>query len=138
MARLGEPWPAGSHWDTEKALDCMHKEPYDPPATMALLSEQEGVRMDRVVDFPRFHVERTRLAPGTQERPASAAQPQAYRLLFVTQGSGRIVLADESEWPLSAGDACLLPASLSGYEIHAGYRQGLTYLMGHPRPANAP
>lgn len=124
-----------SHWDTKKALRRMHKEPYDPPSTTALLSDQEGVRMDRVVDFPQFHVLRTRLAPGTEVHPPAPPGDPTYRLLFTTQGSGRLVLPNELEVPLAAGEACLLPAVMEGAVIHAGYRQGLTYLMGHPQPA---
>lgn len=126
------------HWDTKKALALMHTEPYNPPSTMALLSDQKGVRMDRVVDFPQFHVVRTRLTPGTEYRPAPPSGESSYRLLFTTQGSGRLVLPGNLEVPLNAGEAYLLPAGMNGAVVHAGFRQGLTYLIGHPHPADGP
>ena len=92
--------------------------------------------MDRVVDFPQFHVVRTRLSPGTQYLPTPPDGERKYRLLFTIQGTGRIILQDKSEIPLSAGEACLLPAAMENAAIHAGYRQGLTFLMGHPQPAD--
>ena len=126
------------HWDTEKALACMQKAPYDPPATTALLSDQDGVKRDRVVDFPQFHVVRTRLAPGTQLEHVPAAGDAAYRLVYITHGTGRIVLPGGAEFLLARGEACLLPAMLQAYTIHAGFKQGLTFLTAHPWPADKP
>lgn len=125
-----------NHWDTKKALEQMRKEAYNPPATMALLSDQRGVRMDRVVDFPQFHVVRTRLSPGKEFHPATAEGERKYQLLFVCEGSGRMIVEHKPEIPLRAGEAWLLPAAMANAAIHAGYRKGLTYLMGHPQPAD--
>ena len=116
----------------------MQKAPYDPPATTALLSDQDGVKRDRVVDFPQFHVVRTRLAPGTQLEHVPAAGDAAYRLVYITHGTGRIVLPGGAEFLLARGEACLLPAMLEDYTIHAGFKQGLTFLTGHPWPAEKP
>jgi mannose-6-phosphate isomerase class I len=91
----------------------------------ALVAEEEGVRVERVVSYPEFTVDRVRLESG---RPRASESDQHYRLLFVVEGQGRIKLADGSERPLAREDALLLPATLGAFEIGGMDGNPLVYL----------
>ncbi len=125
------------HWDTKQALAEMEKKPYTPPKTTPIPTEAKGVILDRVVDFPRFEVVRARLTgPAVWREPVE--EPPAYRLLMVTEGTARLKLEDGSEYTMTKGEACLLPAALRGLSLAGKGKKPLTCLTARPKPAPGP
>jgi mannose-6-phosphate isomerase class I len=120
-----------SHWDTEQALARMHPAPYTPPATAPLEAAEEGVTLDRIVDFPQFQVVRARLAPGAARVERAEGIP-SYRLLAVTEGSARLKLPGGAQRTIKSGQACLVPAALETLTVAATRKEPLTYLTAQP------
>jgi len=121
-----------SHWDTDAALDAMHREAYQPPALVSLPTPA-GMTAERVVDFPQFQVDRYGVSAGTVYAGRTEGEG-AYQLLFVVAGSGELRLPGGGAWPLTAETAMLLPAQMGPYAIQAGEPPGLTFLLSYPRP----
>ncbi|MDH4224712.1 MAG: hypothetical protein OEW12_03595, partial [Deltaproteobacteria bacterium] len=63
IAMFGQEVKTQPHWDTDKALDIMRKEPYTP-GPPELLESAPGIKRERVVDFPEFIVDRLTLKAG--------------------------------------------------------------------------
>ncbi|MBI4083695.1 MAG: hypothetical protein HY423_13905 [Candidatus Lambdaproteobacteria bacterium] len=129
------------HWDTEQALDWMHKAPFEPVPPRRLL-EEGGVASERVVDFPQFQVDRYRMVPGSTFSGKTEGQG-AYQLVFGTQGRGQVVLPGGGVTAVVPKQALLLPAELGAYQIQTG-AEGCGFLLAFPRrslpvgPAKAP
>lgn len=71
-----------NHWDTGEAVAQMRllppaEEPFDG------LPAQEGVRVERIVDFPDFEVRRMRIEPGAE---AELALDSSYALAMIVEG----------------------------------------------------
>ena len=124
-----------AHWDTRAALELAAKEPYAPPAPAVLL-DQDGRRIERVVDFPRFQVERVVLPPGAV-RDDKTPGNGIYHLLFGLTGEATLSTPGGGERPLAPRTALLLGASLGGYSIQAG-AEGCSVLLARPLGAGLP
>jgi hypothetical protein len=119
------------HWDVQEAIALMDKAPYDPPAPKELQRE-EGLLVERIVDFPQFVVDRVALELNRTEQGKTRGNNQ-YQLLVVTQGKGELILPDHRTFTLEPEGAHLLPASLGAYAVNAIAAQGVTYLRCTPR-----
>lgn len=91
-----------SHWDTEEALDLVT---LDAPETaqLPLVQVEEGCRIEEVVDFEDFRVERITLSAGTD---FDVVAGQRYALLMAVTGG---VLLNGK--PMEAEQAMLLAAN---------------------------
>ncbi len=118
------------HWDTERALEVMDKAPYHPAHPPENPSVQEGVARHMIVDFPQFSVMKLHLDPDIERRKHSEGEGD-YRLLFVTEGKGTLLLPDGTGVTMEREDGFLLPAALNEFTIVA--HQGLTYLVAYPK-----
>ncbi|HKI97945.1 MAG TPA: hypothetical protein VKB51_05675 [bacterium] len=119
------------HWDVQDAVALMEKAPYEAPAPEVLTTE-EGLAIERIVDFPQFVVDRVMLE---QDRvlPAQTEGNNQYQLTVVTQGKGELALPDGRTYPLEPEVAYLLPAAMGAFSVKAIAAQGLTYLRCSPR-----
>jgi quercetin dioxygenase-like cupin family protein len=123
-----------SHWDTEKAVARMEKAAYTPPIPTPVHAE-EGILAERAVSYPQFTVDRVRLDPGRGWMQDTA---ERYRLLFVVEGNGKLLLPGGGERTLAKEDALLIPATLGAFEITASANSALTYLDSAPTAAPEP
>ncbi len=119
------------HWDVAAAIDQMQKAPYTPQPPEQLVHE-EGLTVERIVDFPGFSVERVSLALNRTLNEATEGANR-YQLLIVTGGKGEIILPDSSTFTLEPGSGYILPAAMGEYRVNAIAAQGVTYLRASPR-----
>ena len=118
------------HWDVDEAVNLMDRSPYQPPA-LEVLQDADDVRVERVVDFPQFQVDRTRLDLN-RTRQCGTEGDNRYQLLFATAGKGELLLPNGDTFPMEPETAYLLPATLGKYAVNAISAQGLTYLEASP------
>ncbi|MDH4248527.1 MAG: hypothetical protein OEW39_12015 [Deltaproteobacteria bacterium] len=118
------------HWDSEEAIRLMQKAPYHPPAPK-VLEEKDGLKVERIVEFPQFHVNRVRLQSNALNAQETEGENQ-YRLIYVIQGKGELVLPNGVIVPLERGQACLVPANMGEFVAYAKGGAGLTYLEAIP------
>jgi len=123
------------HWDSEAAIRRMDKAPYTPPAP-ELLEQGAGWKLERIVRFPEFQVQRLALAPGGVRTSATAGGAN-YQLAMGVVGAGTIKVSGRGPTPVEKETALLLPATLGAYAIEAGVG-GLTCLLTLPEEAAAP
>lgn len=123
------------HWDTAEALATMDTEPYRLPAP-TVLCDEDGCRVEQVVDFPQFLVHRWRIEAGRQYPTATPGGDQ-YHLIHVLSGDGALVLPDGSAHGLKAGEALLLGAALGQYRVEAAAGGALTCLVATARQDGA-
>jgi hypothetical protein len=70
------------HWDTAAAVDMMRLQP-PPEQPFAKLQADDGVAIERIVDFPDFEVRRIRIEPG---RSYPLRLDHCYGLVMVVKG----------------------------------------------------
>ena len=123
-------------WDSLEAIRMMDPSPYAAPA-LRVISDSGTVRVERVVDFPQFQVERLILQPGSNsalcEEALTENKERQYRLLFILKGEGVLEGNGFDEISLKAGDAFLLPASLSAGAVISGKDDALQCLVAIPK-----
>lgn len=120
-----------SHWDSRSALARMEKAPYSfsPPGRQKM---QGGCLVERAVSYPEFVVDRLRLEPDrTRQEPVQ----DAYHLLFVVEGAGRMVLPDGTSRPLVQDDAMIVPLQMGTYSMTTSRSAPLAWLKAVPREA---
>lgn len=118
-------------WDVSEVLSTMNMSPYRPPETQ-VLQKDTGVWVEQVVDFPQFQVHRIRM--DTHVSQEIHTEGHRYRLMFVTEGAGEMVLPNGETVPLTPETAFLLPAEMGAYTLLATSGEGLTYLEASPNP----
>jgi len=118
------------HWDVDEAVALMEKAPYIPPQPQVLEESGEG-RVERIVDFPQFQVDRVQLPLNSALAGRTEGQNR-YLLLFVTKGKGELLLPDGETHFLEPDMAYLVPACLGDYRVEAISAQGLTFLRAVP------
>ena len=97
------------HWDTEEALAlaCIQT-PTDQP--FPLLHDAEGVRVEQIVTFDDFIVQRVHLAPGAQCRVGMSGQQHAVCMTVTgTVQVGGLLRREE--------EAALVPAAMQGIDL---------------------
>lgn len=105
----------GRELHIDKAADVLRYGPQpDPFPERAELTAEDGLRGTRLVSCPYFTIDRWNLASG--QHPFSLGRQDNPDILIVTKGQGTLHWPD-GEMPLSRGDAVLIPATLSGYEV---------------------
>ncbi|MDH4122306.1 MAG: hypothetical protein OEV94_11425 [Deltaproteobacteria bacterium] len=131
IAMAGQRVLTQNHWDTAAALEQAVKAPYHLTEPL-LVREEDGLRVDLVVDFPEFNVERHTLASGSQGQGRTRGGT-GYQLLFVVEGEGKMILPGNRNLHLAAGSAFLLPAGMGSYRLWAGEKGGFTCLVASPK-----
>ena len=118
-----------SHWNRQSALARMEKAPY-AFARPERQQMQGGCLVERAVSYPEFVVDRLRLEPDrTRREPVE----DGYHLLFVGEGSGRMVLPDGTSRPLVRNDAMIVPLQLGSYSMTTSRSAPLAWLKAVPR-----
>lgn len=111
-------------WDTGEVIDRMHLR-LPAPRPFPQLHLEEGILIERIVDFPDFEVRRASLSAGTHwEFEASAG----YALVIVVEGA--LALAGST---YRVEEAALLPRSWRGILAAAEAAQPLVFLLAMPR-----
>jgi len=107
-----------NHWDTDEALQMAQLQ---TPATepFPVLRESEGVKIEQIVQFEDFSVQRIHLSPGAEY---SSAANGRYRLLMAVVGqvdcAGVLVMAEQAVLvPVSAGDVKLNNSGMTVVEL---------------------
>ena len=118
------------HWDSDEAIRLMQKAPYTPPMPK-VLEEKEGLKVERIVEFPQFHVNRVNLLPNALF-PQETGGGTQYRLIYVTQGKGEMSLPNGTIYALERGQTCILPANMGELVVYSTGNQRLTYLEAIP------
>ena len=113
------------HWDTAEAVQSMLLEAPPQPG-FPVLQQGEGLRVERVVDFPDFEVHRITLQGGAR---LDLEAGNSYGLLMVAAGS--LLLAGAA---FRAEQAMLLPRGWAGVLESAQAAQPLVLLWAVPRP----
>lgn len=116
-----------AHWDTARAMERMVMAPFEPPP-LAVVAEEPGLRVESVVSYPEFAVERARLEGGHRRAMSTGDR---YRLIFVVEGQGKIRFTGD-ELALAPEDALLLPATLGEFEVSCVHGAPLVYLDALP------
>ena len=118
-----------SHWDSHSALARMEKAPYAfaPPERQQM---QGGCLVERAVSYPEFVVDRLALEP---DRTRQEAVEDGYHLLFVVEGSGRMVLPDGTSRPLVRDDAMIVPLQMESYAMTTSRNAPMAWLKAVPR-----
>ncbi|MFT5033699.1 MAG: hypothetical protein ACI9OO_001634 [Bacteroidia bacterium] len=116
-----------SHWDTDAAVAKMQLDTPAQPSSECLLDEA-GVKVERIVDFDDFEVQRYRVQAGSE---VVLASPEQYAVLIVIQGVltlGACGLGPEQALllPNTHPDICCC------YQPAAGESAELIFLVGYP------
>ena len=113
-----------NHWDTAAAVRQMR---LTPPAekAFALLQDDLGLRVERIVDFPDFEVRRVMISNGASLQIDSST---CYQLLMVVTGELPL-----DERILTAEQAALLPAGQSFCLRSRDPAESLVLLLSRPR-----
>ena len=117
------------HWNTEAAVQLMHKAAYSPPRPEPL-EQGPGRSLERIVAFPEFEVQRLTLGPGAA-RPSGTAGGAQYQLLIGVQGTGTMDVPGRGPTPIGKETVLLLPATLGTFKVRAE-GEGLTCLVTLP------
>jgi len=122
IVAFGQKVLTQSDWDTEKAVEVM--EVTTPsPQQLPLLRKEEGLSVERVVDFSDFRVERIALSSPAFYNSLNAE----YRLLIVLQGALIV-----NGLRVAKEEAVLLPASPSGFQVEPAEDQQVVFLVASP------
>lgn len=119
------------HWDVAESMRVMEKAAYTPP-TLEVLQDDDGLKVERIVDFPQFQVDRVALS-ASRTLAIRTDENNQYQLLVVTMGEGQLLLADGRVFPLEPEAGYLLPATIGEYSVKATTAQHFTYLKAVPR-----
>jgi hypothetical protein len=111
------------HWDTPEAVAQMQLEAPEPNRS-EVLCQEEGLLVERIVDFSDFEVQRVRLADG---RTLDNPQIEHYALAIVVQGS--LAVAGATYQP---EQALLLPRAWQGSLVSAQPAETLVFLLAFP------
>lgn len=112
-----------NHWDTEQAVDIMSVD-CPPIPDLEVLEETEGYRLEEVVRFDDFQVQRLTLGPGNSR---SLIPTHDYGLLMVVNGD----LNCEGV-RLSSEQAVLLPAERDVVHLVNHSKQDVVALLSYP------
>lgn len=116
-----------SHWDTDAAVAKMLLDTPPQPASEILLDDS-GVRVERIVDFADFEVQRYRVQPGSE---LVLPSPDQYSVIIVIQGTLPI-----GPCGLGPEQALLLPNTHPEvrlvYQAQATAVEELIFLVGYP------
>lgn len=118
------------HWDIDAAVALMEKTPFTQPP-LRTIQQTETARVERVVEFPDFIVDRLILQPGAAY-PSATAGDGAYQLLVGTRGNGAIALPGGQSPALRKEAAYLMPATLGAYTVQADTGGVLEVLIAQP------
>ena len=111
------------HWDTEPGVEEMEiAEPSLPELKM--ISEQDGVCVEQVVEFSDFEVERVGLSDGQSYRLES----DVYQLLIAIEG---VLIVGEQQ--VAPEQALLLPAGSPGHIAQPLDNSKVTFLVATPK-----
>ncbi len=112
-----------NHWDTEEALRLAV---IDTPADQAfpVLLDDAGVKLERIVQFDDFIVQRLQLAPNAAYECQTTG---SYALLMTVIGC--VQCGDKA---LAAEQACLVPASLASVSLRNTSSLVVTVLLARP------
>ncbi len=112
------------HWDTAEAVAQMTLLA-PPEEAFPVLPAEEGVRVERIVDFDDFEVWRVRLEPGSAYQVPVCA---SYRVLMVLVG-----VIDAGSLPLVPEQAALLSASSNNRITNTQADKPAIFLLASPR-----
>ncbi len=112
------------HWDTPAAVAQMYLD-QPPPDQFEVLQEEEGVRVERIVDFSDFEVRRVRLSQG---QSLGGFCLTSYALVMVVQGQLAV-----GEAQFEAEQALLLPLGWQDSLRAAQAATTLVFLLALPR-----
>lgn len=90
-----------SHWDTEEAMELVSLDPPEP-AQLPLVAEDSNCRVEEVVDFEDFRVERLTLRSGAEHNLVAGGE---YAVIMAVTGGLQV-----NQRLLAAEEAVLLPA----------------------------
>lgn len=121
-----------SHWDIDDAVALMEKDVFHQPPLRVVL-QTDAARVERIVDFPEFAVERLTLQAGA-EHPAATAGG-TYQILIGVRGTGTVTVPGGKSWELRKESAFLLPATLGAFTFQAHPRTALEVLIAQPNRA---
>ena len=111
------------HWDTPEAVAKMQLEAPEPDR-LEVLREEEGLLVERIVDFRDFEVQRARLSSG---RSLDNPVIEHYALAIVVQGSLQVAGA-----VYEAEQALLLPGGWQETLASAQPAETLVFLLAFP------
>ena len=94
------------HWNTEEALAGMKPEIYQPPQP-ELIWQHDGVRCERVVNFPDFDAFRLHVSTGKRIRLEGKGN---YQLLMGVEGYGQLFVGGESCGMVRHEEGWMVPA----------------------------
>ena len=114
-----------AHWDTAEAVGDMRLLP-PPDKAVELLSDEDGVKVERVADTPEFEVRRLHLEPGAG---FTLAPLDGQAIAIVLQGRGGFAGCD-----LGPEQAAWLPAGWGGAVVVPEGTQRLVFLLALVRP----
>jgi mannose-6-phosphate isomerase class I len=112
------------HWDTPAAVEQMRLAPPEPEPFVCL-EQEDGVLVERIVDFSDFEVRRVKIE-GSQG--LNLAPLQDYALVMVVEGD--LAVGDASFGP---EQALLMPRGWGGELAPVKPAQGLVFLLALPR-----
>ncbi len=125
IVAFGQKVLTQASWDTEQAVEEMEVTTPNRPS-LPVLSSQQGLTVQRVVDFADFQVQRITLS-APSEYPIHG---NSYQLLIVVQGN--LVVGDQE---LTKEEAILLPASAE-ISIRPRGDTPVTFLIAIPSAAD--
>ena len=111
------------HWDTEQAVEEMEIVAPSLPE-LAVLSSEAGVRIEQVVEFSDFEVQRITLSAATTHPLVNGV----YQLLIVVEGAliaGKLIVGPEQ--------AILLPAGPTETFVRTHDSQQVIFLVATPK-----
>ncbi|WP_157976384.1 hypothetical protein [Parahaliea mediterranea] len=129
------------HWDTREAAQVMHLAP-PPDEAFEILRDSEQLRIERIVDFEDFEVQRVTLTAGAS---MAIEAVDNYALAMVVSGGLRLGDASRGSDATShndnrsgddafvPGEALLLPRRSRPYTAAADAAQPLVLLLARPR-----
>jgi hypothetical protein len=111
-------------WDTAEAVQLMTLDAQPQEAHQSIVGSSE-MRIERIVDFEDFEVQRVRLAVGAK---LTLQQPQLYGLLMSIENGLKV-----GDHLLGAEQAVLLPNTLQSLDLINTSTNSLTFLLAYPK-----
>ena len=106
IVMFGQKVLTQDHWNTEEALSGMKPAVYQPPQP-ELIWQRDGVRCERVVDFPDFDVFRFCIPAGKRIQLEGKGN---YQLLMGVKGCGQLLVSGESCGTVRHEEGWMIPA----------------------------